>query len=103
MKNNSLLELVKRIHEDEEGSISLETILIIGAIALPILIFLLTQAWPTIKNYFNTNLNDLQERRHQRRRDHGVVIGSTPYAVHGRAPGIDVDRRGDRLALGQDF
>ncbi len=61
MKNNSLLELVKRIHEDEEGSISLETILIIGAIALPILIFLLTQAWPTIKNYFNTNLNDLQE------------------------------------------
>ena len=40
MKNNSLCDLLKKIHEDEEGSISLETILIIGAIALPILIFL---------------------------------------------------------------
>ena len=53
MKNNSLLKLLKKIHEDEDGSISLETILIIGAIALPILIFLLVKAWPTIKAYFN--------------------------------------------------
>jgi len=59
MKHNSLLKLVKRIHESEEGSISLETILIIGAIALPILIFLLVKAWPTIKAYFNQNLEDL--------------------------------------------
>ena len=43
MKNSSLLKLLKKIHEDEDGSISLETILIIGAIALPILIFLLTE------------------------------------------------------------
>ncbi len=60
MKNNSLLKLMKKIHDDENGSISLETILIIGAIALPILIFLLTQAWPSIKNYFNTGLQDLE-------------------------------------------
>ena len=59
MKHNSLLKLVKRIHESEEGSISLETNLIIGAIALPILIFLLVKAWPTIKAYFNQNLEDL--------------------------------------------
>ena len=60
MKNSSLLKLLKKIHEDEEGSISLETILIIGAIALPILIFLLVTAWPKIKNYFNTGMEDLQ-------------------------------------------
>jgi hypothetical protein len=59
MKKNSVLDLLKRIHEDEEGNISLETILIIGAIALPILIFLLVKAWPTIKNYFNQNMEDL--------------------------------------------
>ncbi len=60
MKKSSLLTLLKAIHEDEAGSISLETILIIGAIALPILIFLLTSAWPSIKAYFNSGLNDLQ-------------------------------------------
>ena len=59
MKCNSLWKLLKKIHEDEDGSISLETILIIGAIALPILIFLLVKAWPTIKAYFNTNLDEL--------------------------------------------
>lgn len=59
MKNSSLLKLLKKIHEDEDGSISLETILIIGAIALPILIFLIVKAWPTIKAYFNTGLEDL--------------------------------------------
>ena len=60
MKNQSLMKLLKEIHEDEGGSISLETILIVGAIALPILIFLLLKAWPTIKNYFNQGLQDLQ-------------------------------------------
>ena len=37
MKNNSLLKLLKKIHEDENGTVSLETILIIGAMALVIL------------------------------------------------------------------
>ena len=59
MKDSSLWKLLKKIHEDEEGSLSLETILIIGAIALPILIFLIVKAWPTIKAYFNTNVDDL--------------------------------------------
>ena len=67
MKNNSMLKLLKKIHEDENGSISLETILIIGAIALPILIFLLVKAWPTIKTYFNHGAEGLEERRHHRR------------------------------------
>jgi hypothetical protein len=60
MKTNSLMKLLRKIHEDEKGSLSLETILIIGAIALPILIFLLVKAWPGIKTYFNQGLEDLQ-------------------------------------------
>ena len=61
MKKSSLLKLLKKIHEDEDGTVSLETIVIIGAIALPILIFLLLYAWPQIKQYFLANLNQLNE------------------------------------------
>jgi hypothetical protein len=59
----SLWGVLKRIHEDEEGAISLETILIVGAIALPILIFLLSVGWPRIKGYFNQGLEDLEQER----------------------------------------
>ena len=52
--------LLQQIHRNEEGAISLETILIVGAIALPILIFLIKIAWPKIHDYFNTGLTDLQ-------------------------------------------
>ncbi len=40
--------------------VSLETILIIGAIALPILIFLIKVGWPMIEKYFTQGVNDLQ-------------------------------------------
>ncbi|MGI9494631.1 MAG: hypothetical protein ACR2NK_01130 [Mariniblastus sp.] len=49
-----------RIHNDEKGGVSLETILIIGAIALPILIFLITVAWPRVKNFFEQGMTDLE-------------------------------------------
>ncbi|GAB4142277.1 MAG: hypothetical protein Tsb009_12440 [Planctomycetaceae bacterium] len=52
--------LLKRIHNDERGAVSLETILIIGAIALPILIFLLKFGWPKIRDYFNSGTRDLE-------------------------------------------
>ncbi len=55
-----VIDLLRRVHEDEKGAVSLETILIIGAIALPILIFLITVGWPAIKNYFNSGLSDLE-------------------------------------------
>jgi hypothetical protein len=42
----------RRIHEDEAGAVSLETILIIGVIALPVLIFLVKFGWPAIKAFF---------------------------------------------------
>ncbi len=56
----SFRTLLRRIHRDERGAVSLETILIIGAIALPILIFILKFGWPKIRNYFNSGMKDLE-------------------------------------------
>lgn len=52
--------LLKRIHGDERGAVSLETILIIGAIALPILIFLIKFGWPRIRQYFDDGLSEVE-------------------------------------------
>jgi Flp pilus assembly pilin Flp len=60
MKKVSMLSILRKVHEDEDGAISLETILIIGAIALPILIFLIKVGWPRIKEYFNKGMTDLE-------------------------------------------
>jgi len=60
MQKPSLWNLLKKVHHDQEGAISIETILIIGAIALPILIFLITIAWPKIKSYFSSGLESLE-------------------------------------------
>jgi len=65
MKQPSLVKLLREIHEGEEGAVSLETILIVGAIALPILIFLITKAWPRVKDYFNQGLEDLEGSRQE--------------------------------------
>ena len=59
-KSIDIRNLLRRVHEDEEGGVSLETILIIGAIALPILIFLITVAWPRVKDFFNQGMTDLE-------------------------------------------
>ncbi|HVV99318.1 MAG TPA: hypothetical protein VHB77_03190 [Planctomycetaceae bacterium] len=59
-QNPSLLRLLKQVHEDEDGAVSLETILIIGAIALPILIFIIKFGWPKIRQFFDTGMQDLQ-------------------------------------------
>lgn len=59
----SLRNLLQRVHNDERGAVSLETILIIGAIALPILIYLLKYGWPKIKNYFDQGVSDLDTQR----------------------------------------
>ena len=62
-KSPTLWSLLKKVHRDERGAVSLETILIIGAIALPILIFLIKVGWPRIKKYFNQGIDDLEEGR----------------------------------------
>ena len=55
-----LLRLLKAVHDDDQGAVSLETILIIGAIALPILIFLIKVGWPKVKDMFNSGVQELQ-------------------------------------------
>ena len=61
MKKLSWWNILKRVHRSEEGAVTLETILIVGAIALPILIFLIKYGWPMIKDYFNSGLDELQQ------------------------------------------
>jgi hypothetical protein len=58
----ALRRLVGRVHRDERGAVSLETILIIGAIALPILIFIIKFGWPRIRNYFYTGMTNLEQQ-----------------------------------------
>jgi hypothetical protein len=61
MQKPSLWNLLRKVHENEEGSVSLETILIVGAIAIPIMIFLLNVAWPQIKAYFLKGMTELNQ------------------------------------------
>lgn len=57
---NSFRDLLKRVHRNERGAVSLETILIIGAIAIPILIFIIKFGWPRIRDYFFEGMDDLE-------------------------------------------
>ena len=61
MNKLPLWNLLRKVHEDEQGAVSLETILIIAAIALPVLIFLIKFGWPRIKEFFLRGLEDLEE------------------------------------------
>ena len=56
-----LARLLRRVHEDDRGAVSLETVLIIAAIAIPILIFVIRFGWPRIRDYFIRGLEDLEE------------------------------------------
>ena len=56
----SLGKLLLRIHRDEKGAVSIETILIIAAIAIPILIFIIKFGWPRIKTWFNQGMQELE-------------------------------------------
>lgn len=55
--------LLKRIHRDDRGAMSIETILIIAAIAIPILIFILKFGWPKIRDFFDAGMDDLNTGR----------------------------------------
>jgi len=63
MKKSSLVALLRRVHKDQRGAVSLETILIIGVIALPVLIFLIKIGWPRVKGFFTEGINDLDQSR----------------------------------------
>lgn len=55
-----LARLLRELHRDERGAVSIETILIVAAIALPILIFIIKFGWPRIRSWFNTNMDALE-------------------------------------------
>ena len=55
-------KLLAKVHRDERGAVSLEMILIIGAIALPILIYVIKFGWPRIRNYFYNGMNNLEQQ-----------------------------------------
>jgi hypothetical protein len=57
----NMLDLLKRLHRDERGAVALETVLIIGAVALPILIFVLKYGWPRVRNYFMSGETRLEK------------------------------------------
>lgn len=57
---SALRWLFSRIHRDERGAVSLETILIVGAIALPTLIFLVKVGWPKVRSFFDGNIQELE-------------------------------------------
>ncbi len=56
----SLKQLFKKIHNDERGVVSLETVLIIAAVALPVLIIIIKFGWPRIKEYFDKGMDDME-------------------------------------------
>jgi Flp pilus assembly pilin Flp len=57
----NLADILRKLHRDERGGVSIETILIIAAIAIPILIFLIRVGWPKVKDYFNRGMQDLEQ------------------------------------------
>jgi hypothetical protein len=58
--DGTFLSLLKKVHHDENGGVSIETVLIIAAIALPILIFIIKFGWPRIKLLFKQGIEDLE-------------------------------------------
>jgi hypothetical protein len=61
MKPTSLMGLLRKVHQSEDGAVSIETVLVIGMIALPILGWLVWKKWPQIKAYFDQGLGDLEQ------------------------------------------
>ena len=75
MKQFSLMKLLRKIHEDENGTVSLETVLIIGAIAMADFDLPVSRwAGRGSRSYFNARAG----RHHQRPRRRDAVIGRAP-------------------------
>jgi len=57
----AMSHLGRRRNGRNRGALSIETILILAAIAVPILIFILKVGWPKIQKYFNESTDNLIE------------------------------------------
>ena len=60
LKKPTLWRLLQKVHNDERGAVSIETILVLAVIAIPILIFILKFGWPKMKEIFEDGLKDLE-------------------------------------------
>ena len=60
LKKPTLWRLLQKVHNDERGAVSIETIRVLAVIAIPILIFILKFGWPKIKEIFEGGLEDLE-------------------------------------------
>ena len=58
-RDSKFRTMLARLHGDERGGVTIETVLIIAAIALPILIFILKVGWPMARQFFMQGMNDL--------------------------------------------
>lgn len=93
MNTRWLGRLLARVHRSEDGSVSLETVLILGAIALPVLIFLIKWGWPTVRSYFERGMNDLMAGSDAAKDSGGTTTTGTtstdPAAATTTAPATD--------------
>lgn len=57
---SKLRRRLRRIGADERGAVTIETILLIGAVAIPVLIFLLRFGWPKMRDTFVDGVSRVQ-------------------------------------------
>lgn len=57
----SLWQVLRDVHHDDRGVVSLETVLILGAVAIPVLIVIVKFGWPEVKTFFDRGMNDLDK------------------------------------------
>lgn len=77
----SLGHLLKRVHADERGAVSLETILVVAAIAIPVILFIYKIGWPKIHGMFSKGMEDLTNQAEQ---IHSPTNGSGMGGMFGR-------------------
>ncbi len=58
------------LHEDQRGGVSLETVLLLAAVALPILIFVIRFGWPRIREIFLKGIAEMEEAGEEAQRGH---------------------------------
>jgi Flp pilus assembly pilin Flp len=50
---------LKKVHHDEKGAVTIETVLIIAVIALPILLFFYRFVWPQLREKLEELLEEI--------------------------------------------
>jgi len=56
-----MLKVLREVHRNERGTVSIETILIIGAIAVPVALFLYKYWNSNISPWFTNAVKDLED------------------------------------------